>query len=294
MSIAYAHGLYDRPPAGLFELKWDWDPTLLFFLLVAFLYVRGLRKFRNRSPVKPWQRRFFLTGIAVMIVALLPPIDPLSDQLFFMHMIQHLMITLVGVPLIIFGVPFFVLLRGAPNWFRRWVFIPLLRNRPLQAVLDFIGRPLPALILFEFTFWFWHVPVYYNMALLNDAYHLLEHASFAFTAMLLWRNIIDPHPMKSRLPLPARLLFVGAVMVSDIILSAFLTFADTVWYAYEGIPVPDWWTRWGHLEDQRLGGLIMWIIGGTIYLIMMTAIFFVWVAKEEEKEKVKAAALAPS
>ncbi len=288
MGIAYAHGLYDRPPEGIFQLKWDWDPTLLFFAVIALLYIRGLKKFKNKSPVEGWQKWMFFTGIATLIVALLPPIDPLSDQLFFMHMVQHLLITLVGVPLMIFGVPFFVIMRGAPNWFRRHVYFPILRNKPLAAIQRTWTRPLVALIVYECVFWFWHLPLFYNMALLNDAWHLLEHGSFALAAMFLWRNVIDPHPMKpAPLPLPARMLLVSAVMLADILLSAFLTFADDIWYAYDGIPLPDWWEKWGHLEDQKLGGLIMWIPGGTIYLIAMTALFFVWVHREEKKEEAR-------
>src|SRR5688572_7280421 len=99
MGVAYAHGLYDRPPDGIFQLKWDWDPTLIFFVILAILYTYGFRKFRRKPPVALWQRICFYTGIIVLILGLLPPVDPLADQLFFMHMVQHMMITTIGVPL---------------------------------------------------------------------------------------------------------------------------------------------------------------------------------------------------
>ena len=72
-------------------------------------------------------------------------------------------------------------------------------------------------------------------------------------------------------------------MAANIILSAILTFADEVLYAYEGIPLPSWWERWGHLQDQRVGGLIMWVPGGLVMLIAMTVVFFVWAHKEKRK-----------
>ena len=103
--------------------------------------------------------------------------------------------------------------------------------------------------------------------------------------MLLWRHIVDPAPMRSKLNLPVRLLYLGFIMAMNIILSAILTFADDILYGYEGMPIPEFWQRWDHLEDQRLGGLIMWVPGGLVMLIAMTAVFFVWARREERKDE---------
>ncbi len=279
MSNLYAHALYDRLPDELFDVKWEWDPTLLFFVVLLIFYVRGLRAFK-REVVAPWQRNLFFLGVALLILALLPPIDPLSDQLFFVHMIQHMMISHLGVPLMMFGIPFFVVMRGMPLWFRKGIYFPFLRSGLPKLFSKTIARPLPALILFELNYWFWHVPRFYNMALLNDIIHLVEHACFALTSILLWRVIIDPKPLRSPLPLPARLLALGLMMALNIILSAILTFSDKLLYAYEGIPQPSWFAQWGHFEDQRLGGLIMWVPGGLIMLVAMTVVFFVWARRE--------------
>ena len=284
MGIAYGHSLYAPTPVGFFQLKWAWDPTLLFFLVLGFLYFRGLRSFKGRSPVATWQKASFFSGLVVLCIAYLPPIDPLSDQLFFVHMVQHLLITLVGVPLLIFGAPFFVAIRGIGPWPRRNIYFPLIRSRVVKHGLSFIQHPLVALGIFETVFWVWHVPKYYNMALLNDAIHLLEHACMAFAAMNIWRLIIDPKPMKSRLPLPMRMLLLAFLTACDVALSAALTYAETVWYAYDGLPMPGWWS-WDHLEDQRLGGLIMWVPGGMIWFLAMTAVFFVWAHREQEKDR---------
>jgi cytochrome c oxidase assembly factor CtaG len=270
-----AHAVYDRLPDEIFEFKLDWDPTLIFFVVILILYTRSLKLFK-RQPVETWQKVCFYSGVALLILALLPPIDPLSDQLFWVHMVQHLMITHVGMPLMLFGIPFFVIIRGMPSWFRKRVYVPILKSNVLGFIDKTIGRPLPALIFFEVNYWFWHVPRFYNLALMNDVFHLVEHALFAISSMLLWRNIIDPHPMKAPLPLPARILMLGFIMAVNIILSAILTFADEVLYAYQGIPMPSWFAHWGHLQDQRLGGLIMWVPGGLINLIAMTCVFFVW------------------
>ncbi len=292
MSIAYAHELYDRLPNDIFVVKWDFDPTLIFFAFMLIFYIRGYRRFKKK-PVKTWQLVCFFTGVALCILGLMPPIDPLSDQLFWAHMIQHMIIAHLGIPLMLFGIPYFVILRGMPHWFRKLVYFPILRSGILTLLNKTIARPLPSLIFFEASFWFWHLPRFYNLALLNDYFHLIEHANFALAGMLLWRNIIDPHPMKSPLPLPARMLYLAAMEASNIILSAILTFSDDVLYAYEGIPMPTWWAHWGHLQDQRLGGLIMWIPGGFINLMALTAVFFVWVHREQKQNEGLASASVP-
>lgn len=283
MNKLYAHALYDRLPDELFQVKFDWDPTLIFFLFMAIFYFRALRLFK-KQPVRKWQIVSFYSGVFILIAALMPPIDPLADQLFWVHMVQHLFISHVGVPLMLFGVPFFVMVRGFPLWVRKKVYFPLLASPVTKIFNKTIARPLPAMIFFEVNYWFWHIPRFYNLALMNDFYHLLEHACFALSSILLWRNIIDPHPMKAPLPLPARILMLGFIMALNIILSAILTFSDDLLYAYQGIPMPSWFAHWGHLQDQRLGGLIMWVPGGLVNLIAMTAVFFVWAKSEGARD----------
>jgi cytochrome c oxidase assembly factor CtaG len=283
---AYGHDLYDKVPRGLFQLKWDWDPTLIFFVVLAALYIHGLKRFGKRRPVETWQIALFFTGVGLNVLALLPPIDPLSDQLFFVHMIQHQIITAIGVPLMLFGIPFFVVIRGAPLWFRRYVYFPVLRSKILMFPFWLLSFPIASLIFFEAMLLFWHIPFFYNLALFNDLFHLLEHACFAVSAMFLWRNIIAPHPVHSRVPLPFRLLCLAVMEASNIALSAWLTFTDKVWYGYEGIPQPGWWT-YGYHTDQQLGGLIMWVPGGIINYLAMTICFFVWAHKEQVKDRAK-------
>ena len=285
ISTAEAHNLYDPLPTETFQLKWAWDPALLLFVLLGILYYRGLKAFRGPLPVKKWQIGLYYLGVTIVIAALLPPIDPLSDQLFFMHMVQHLMITNIGVPLMMFGVPFFICVRGISPSVRRNIYFPIVRSRPLRWLFNLVSKPLVSLFLFQAAYWFWHVPYYYNLALLNDAWHLVEHATFAWASILLWRNIIDPHPMKSPIKLPMRMLYVMGLMAANVILSAFLSFSDDVWYAYVGRPIPEWWKPWNHLDDQRLGGLLMWVPGEFIDFFVVSVIFIIWSSRERKKEE---------
>jgi putative membrane protein len=284
MSVAYAHNLYDPLPPESFQLKWVFDPAVILFVFMAWFYYKGLRAYRGKLPVKSWQIALFYLGCVIVIGALVPPIDPLSDQLFFVHMIQHLMITNIGVPLMMFGVPFFICIRGISPDIRRSIYFPLVRNRFVRVVFNFMSRPLISLALFQTAYWFWHIPLFYNLALLHDGWHLVEHATFAWASILLWRNIIDPHPMRSPMKLPVRMLFIMGLMAANVILSAFLSFSEDVWYAYAGRPIPTWWLPWDHLDDQRLGGLLMWVPGEFIDFFVVSVIFVVWTSRVRKQE----------
>jgi putative membrane protein len=279
---AYAHGVHTTELIEKklpFVVKWTWDPTLLFFILLGVLYVLGLLRLPSKNLVARWQKILFFSGIIILILTYLPPIDPISDQLFSMHMLQHMLIVAVGVPLLIFGAPFYVIMRGLPISLKHWIFFPYVRSVRFRNFLNILQRPLIAMLLYETTFWFWHIPKFYNLALLNDEIHLFEHACMAFAAIHLWRMIIDAPPLKSPLSMPLRILLLGLVMTLDMALSAALVYSNKVWYAYDQLPMPAWWF-WNRLEDQQLGGLIMWIPGGLIWLSALIAIFFIWFKKE--------------
>ena len=188
---------------------------------------------------------------------------------------------------------FLICVRGISPGFRRNVYFPIVKNRPLRWFFNLISLPLVSLAIFQSAYWFWHVPYFYNLALFNDAWHLVEHTCFAWASILLWRNIIDPAPMKAPLPLPMRMLFVMALMASNVILSAFLSFSDDVWYAYIGRPIPMWWQPWDHLDDQRLGGLLMWVPGEFLDFFVVSVIFAVWIRKVRSEEKAVRAAVVP-
>ncbi|MCY4379954.1 MAG: cytochrome c oxidase assembly protein, partial [Proteobacteria bacterium] len=103
------------------------DPTLIFFLLLAVFYLLSLRSFKKK-PVSTWQIIVFLIGIVIQFIVLNPVSDSLASQLFFMHMIQHLAIILLAVPCILVGGPFFVLIRALPPKLRRWLYLPMIRS----------------------------------------------------------------------------------------------------------------------------------------------------------------------
>ena len=142
------------------------------------------------------------------------------------------------------------------------VLIPLLKLRPVRAFLRLISHPLVAWPLFIGAFLGWHFPLAFEAAATNETIHVIEHASFAIGAYLFWWNIIDPLPLKANLSYLARVPYIFMTIVPNFTLGAFLTFAPTAWYGVYAESA----ARYGMtgLEDQQLGGVIMWIPGSFI------------------------------
>ena len=280
------------PPAGvslghtsLGEISWwEWtfNPVFVIPLVLAALYFRGYFNYRRRGGrVFPsWRPPLFALGVLVLAVALLSPIEKLAEHSFIWHMVQHDMMTLIGVPLLLLGAPFIPVVRGIPLGLRRAVFIPLAKNRLLRATAWKLTHPLMALLVFELTLLAWHFPPLYDRALFNEGMHYAMHFSFIFTAILFWWNLIGPHPFPSRLHILLRMLMLFGSSVVNTALGSIITFSPTILYGYELLP-----GFWGlsMQEDQFIGGALMWSMGAMLRLGAMSILFFVYVRQENAK-----------
>lgn len=257
--------LHLGPHASSLWLTWSLDPTAWIGIPLAWvLYRRGLRTLGPEPGYHGrWRPQAFYAGLGVMFVALVSPLDALSDELFFAHMAQHLLLMLVGPPLILLGAPMIPLMRGVPRRLRRAALIPIARSKAVRIPLHLLTRPLVAWPIFIGMLFVWHLPDVFEAGLGNEALHLLEHSSFAGAAYLLWWNVIDPHPLRANLIYLARVPYVFITMIPNFTLAAFLTFAQSAWYpTYAERAVRHGFTA---LEDQQLGGVIMWIPGSFIF-----------------------------
>ena len=263
---------------------WTFDPLTLAGLLVLFaLYTRGLWRSRGRSGnLFPWWRpTAFYTGLIALLLGAVSPVDGLSDDLFLMHMVQHVLMMMVGPPLILVGAPVVPVLRGLPRILRDDLAIPLLQMRRVRKTLNFLASPLTAWLFFVFTLWIWHVPALYNEAVTNEALHFLQHMMFIGAAVFFWWTVIDPIPLKPRLSYAFRLLFLFMATLQSTALAAIITLTESVLYTYyEGVP-----RLWGLTaqEDQMIAGLIMWVPGAAIYFTALTVLFFVMLARDNER-----------
>jgi putative membrane protein len=295
MSIAYAHAALDHVHhvGGVDWLAdWTFDPTFLIPLLAALLYFRGLRRYRRAGGKRfpRWRQAFMVGGVAWTFVALCSPIDTLADWSFTWHMIQHELLMVFAVPSLLLATPFLPVVWGLPEGFRRHVFVPFARARATHAVLRVVTHPVAGILAYTGLVWLWHLPGLYNAALFDNRIHLVQHFSFVMGSGLFWWNIIAPYPFPSRLNVFLRILLVILSELPNIALSALITFADHVLYGYQGLE-----GFWGltMLEEQQLGGLLMWVgFGATVRLLAAITVLAVYFREEEAKEPWKKAALA--
>jgi putative membrane protein len=252
---------------------WNLDPGILLGLgLVCGAYLYGVGPLRRRLNLAPSvdkrQVASFLVGVLVIFVALVLPVDEIGDRyLFSVHMVQHLLLTLVMAPL---------LLLGTPGWLIR----PVLKSPAIANVGQMLTRPVTAFVTFNLVFAAYHVPALYEMALENETLHIFVHLLLMITAVITWWPILSPLTELPRLPYPTQILYLFFQAIPPTLLGALITFANTVFIStYASAP-----RIFGisAIDDQQLAGLIMWIPGSAVYLFALTLVFFKWFGREEE------------
>jgi cytochrome c oxidase assembly factor CtaG len=259
---------------------WNWDPTLVIgaaLIVGLYLYAIGpLRKRHHFEPASKGQIFAFLLGAGLMFLALVSPLDELGDSyLFSAHMVQHLILTMVGPPL---------LLIGTPEWFMR----PIVRNKALFAVARFLTYPGIAFVLFNADFFIWHAPALYNATLENQNIHIFEHLTFIIFGLLNWWPIFSPSKDLPRLSIGGQTLYMFLSGMPIVLLGAGLTFASPLYAPYIAAP-----RVWGisAATDQQLGGLIMWIPGNIIFIVIMSVLFLRWMQRKEKEQAAQEHAL---
>ncbi|MEX2228999.1 MAG: cytochrome c oxidase assembly protein [Dehalococcoidia bacterium] len=283
-SAARAHNAIN-PDLPLWA-NWSFDPQFLVpVAIAAWFYVHGLTRWTERSREHPWWRTaFFFTGLALLVIAIESPLDRLAEDYLAFHMIQHEVMMTLAVPAILLGAPTTPSLRGMPRWLRLGVVRRLARRPEVRLAYRWVTHPVVAIATGTAVLWAWHLaPGWYDGALTNAAIHDLQHLSMAGIAMLFWWNVIDPKPRRSRLAYIPRVLYVFAAGVPRQFLAAMLTFAERPLYdVYRVAHGP---LALAPADDQQLGGLIMWVPGGMMYLLIMGIIFGVWAHKSEQAQR---------
>ena len=261
------------PTLDAFLRSWPSDPWLLAALVVtACVYLRGWSALRRRDPTR-WhagQAWAFLGGLGALYLALASPLEAFADLLLQCHMAQHLLLMMAVPPLVWLGAPQFPLLRGIPEPIRTVWLAPLLRSPMLGCVFGRLTHPLAALFVLTAVTWIWHTPAAYELALRSPAWHYVQHMCFLAAGLLFWYPVVRPYPARPRW---SQWLLVPSLILADIqntVLSALLTFADTVIYPhYAEAPHLAGWTA---LADQATAGVLMWVPGSLTYLLPLFAI----------------------
>ncbi|NOK36047.1 cytochrome c oxidase assembly protein [Corallococcus exercitus] len=283
-SVAWAHGGETHHLNAHDVLRWwTWDPLVMGMLAVSgVLYVRGLRAlWRHAAPgkgVRGWEAGMFALGWLTLGVALLSPLDRLSDILFSAHMTQHELLMLVAAPLLVLGRPHVTALWALPEASRAPV-AQAFQGPRTRAVWRGVTGPFVVLVLHAVARWVWHVPALFEAALENDAVHAVQHLCFFGTAALFWWALLRGRYGKAGYGVGV--LFVFATAAHTSILGALLTFARSVWYPLYARRAVEWGL--GALEDQQLAGLIMWVPSGALFLAMGLALFAAWLGESERR-----------
>jgi cytochrome c oxidase assembly factor CtaG/polyferredoxin len=246
--------------------SWSFDPHVIIpILLAAIIYVRGWLRLRRVLPSEfsDAQLASFLSGLALVFIAIESPLDSFSSLLLGVHMVQHLLLMMIAPPLILYGQPMLPLLRGLPRQFVRDALGPFLRWNVLRGLGAALISPAFAWAAYNVSTAGWHLPALYELALSSPPWHRLEHACFFWTAILFWWPVIQPWPSRPRWN---RWIVVPYLLLSDIVntaVAATFIFADKILYpsyannAFSGI---------NPRTDQSFAGGIMWVPGSMLYL----------------------------
>jgi len=212
----------------------------------------------------------FVTGLLVMLGSLNGPIHDLSDNyLFSIHMAQHLLLTMVLPPLLIAGTP-------------GWLIDAAARPPLVRGVARFLTHPVVAGVLFSAVLLVWHTADAYDLMMRNHDVHVVTHLMFMVTAVLLWWPVTSPSATLPRLGPGIGMLYLFLAQIPMQILGAIITFADTPLYPWYSTAPRTWGLS--PLDDQKLGGLLMWIPGNLWIWGAMSVLFFAWVKREREED----------
>lgn len=287
-ALAVAHLILAHVEPAAPDVTWaSWTLTPELLVLVAFAavcYGRGLRRWPERSRPHPrWRVASFYAALGLIVLVNISPLHAAAERQFFLHMVQHELIMMIGIPLLLLGAPTTPMLRGLPRGVRRAVVTPLVRSRLARGAYRTLTHPVTAFAVFNGTLIGWHMmPGWYDATLTSEPIHDLQHISFALAATLFWWNVIDVLPLRGRLGPIGRIVFLLAASTPKDVVAAFISFADhPVYTAYEHVaPV----VHISQMTDQELGGLIMWVPGQTLMVLAAAAVFFGWVARNEREE----------
>jgi putative membrane protein len=271
--MAYAGpGSEGPPPLGPEGFQWTvWhsDPTVVAGLaLLAGSYLAATHWRHRLQPdacLAPAKVVAFMAGLLVLFVALTGPIHDLSDSyLFSAHMIQHMLLIFAMPPLI---------LHGTPGWMLR----RLVRDPRVARFARQVARPAATFVIFNIVLVAWHLPPLYNVAMDHHPIHILEHLMIMAASVILWWPVLSPLDDVPRAPYPVQLLYLFVAGLPMVMVAIFIAMAQDLLYPFYA-RAPRIWEPLTAQTDQHLGGLIMWIPGGLIFLTAISVVFFRWQA----------------
>lgn len=282
--------------------SWNWRLEIILVLALAgTLYSIGWWRLRRRNQQRKqrprragqpwplsatWRLIAYLSGLLLMGVALMSPIDVLGGQLFFMHMIQHLLLIMIVPPLLLIANPLATILWGLPTRARRQVGSGLSRVLHRKSVwrqaLRASTAPGVVWLAWVIVLVGWHDPAMYNWALRDELAHDLEHLTFFLVSIASWWRTTAAAPrIHGQLGLMGRIVLVLALVPPNMFTGVTIAFAETPIYTYY-LDVPRLFNI-DIMTDQRIGGILMWIPGSMMYIIAALVLIAQYLGQEGRK-----------
>ena len=273
------------PDAASLLLGWTFEPLPTLGIVAALAWwwwaVRRVDAAHPNNPVPRHRTAAFVAGMVALAIALLSGVDRYDTTLFSVHMVQHVLLTLVAAPLIALSGPVTLLLRVAAPATRRRLILPLLHAR-LTRIVTF---PVVAWLIFAAVMWASHFSPLFDAALEDPLVHDLEHAAFLGAALLFWWPALGVDPAPWRMPHPVRALYVFLQMTENTLLAVVLVNATSVLYPHYATIERAWGPT--PFEDQQMAAAFMWVAGDLLFLAAIFAILVGW-SRAEARDTARA------
>ncbi|MDA0264390.1 MAG: cytochrome c oxidase assembly protein [Chloroflexi bacterium] len=260
---------------------WNWNPlATLLLLMVAYLYLNGLNNWqRPTHRISRWQKASFFTGLFFIFIALQSPLDNLSEHMLSFHQLQHFILRMLAPLLILLGAPLTPVLRGLPPWALQGFVKPTVRSPLARAAYDKLTNPVITVFIFMAVLYLWQIPGGFNLALRNEFIHALMHITMMSSGFIFYWAVIDPKPHRSRVHYGVRVLYLGLIVLPNTILGAVITFSRSVVYSYYETAYRPF--DMSVMTDQQIGGLILWVPGDMMSILVAGIVMIMWYEQEE-------------
>ena len=265
-----------------FIKSWEYGSAFFYILIFAILiYLIGSIKLFLVSNNKQIFKFFRgLIGYIFLFSAFVGPISSYEDT-FWVHMIQHMLLIMIVPPLILSGLFFSANLWFFPRIIRIGLADYLRPTSYFRKIINKITSPKFSLIFYVISLWTWHLPIFFNYALDFNAIHNFEHFIFFISGILFWWPVLGMSIGAKKITIPIRIVYLLLAVTPTAVVAAFITLADSVLYG-ENIPRL---FNIEAIEDQKIGGLIMWIPGNIIFIATLTTLFFKWSYVQNQNER---------
>jgi putative membrane protein len=259
---------------------WIVRPEVAAPLLVAAgAYAVGWWQLRRRGgSVSGWRVAASAGGLLSVLVALSAPFDRLAHASFAAHMLQHLLLIVSAAPLLLLADPFAALCWALPAPLRSRAGRLLRPGMPLRALWRALTTVSVAWLAHVAAVWLWHLPSAYDAAVADRAVHDVEHLVFFGTAILFWWPIVQPAPrLRTPTGYGVRVVYLVLAALQGAFLGLLLAMSRETWYrAYPSA------------EDQSLGGLVMWGLGGAVDMLAVLILLGCYLGSQDlEKRDLK-------